>query len=164
MIRWLPSFRNYAAAAAKTKKPVKEKTGPTKQVLMKNKKSNAFASNNAGGQIGVNRLAPLTQALFNVDPECIQAAEASRSNHAEMHRRKVIELAWNKLSLEKMAEQAEWERAFLQSKTKALLELKKVSPKLYKDAISFDYTIAPIHQRPATLTPPSLDKFPYKQE
>lgn len=165
MIRSLLFCRNYAAAAAKAKRPIKEKTGPTKQVLMKNKKNNAFASNNlGGGQIGVNRLAPLTLALFNVDQECIQASEASRSNHAEMHRREVIELAWNKLALEKMTEQKEWERGFLHSKSKALLELKKVSPKLYNDAIAFDYTIAPINQRPATLTPPSLDKFPFKQE
>ncbi len=140
-----------------------EKARPTKQVLMKKMKSNKNSIGASVPQLGVNRVAPLTQALFSVDPACREAAEASRANPAEMRRRQIIDIAWEHHESQRAAEQSQWESNFIRSKMEALTELRKVSEILYNYAIQLDYSLPPVHRRMPTLTPPHPDHFPIKQ-
>lgn len=150
-------------ATASSKKVVEKASGPTKQVFNK-KLKNIKASKNDGHQIGVNRTAPLTRALFAVDPEYVSAAEASRSNPSEVQKREIIEAAWSRHEKARKVEQAVCENAFLSSKLNALKELKKVSERLFSEAVKVDYSLPPTHRRIATLSPPSLAGFPIKQD
>jgi len=155
-------IRQYASSAAKK---VTERGVKTKQVFMKKMKDNkAAAAATRPGMIGVNRTAPLTQALFSVDPACRRAADASRADGKEMEMRKVIEAAWRRHEEGRRAEQASWEVCFVEGKVRALNELKAVSPRLFATAMTINYSLPPVYRRMATLTPPAPDKFPFKQE
>lgn len=151
--------RSFAVAAVKKGSSEKK----TKQVFMK-KMKDIRSSSSSDGQIGVNRTAPLTQALFQVDPNCVKAAEEARSNPGEMKRRVVIEAAWERHEAYRNAEINTWEQSYLQSKIKALLALREVSEILFKRAVRLDYSLPPVYRRFATLAPPEPDKFPIQQE
>lgn len=154
-------FRRPFAVAAAKKGATSEKK--TKQVFMKKMKDIKSSASNAG-QIGVNRTAPLTQALFQIDPNHVKAAEEARSNPAEMRKRTVIESAWERHEANRRGRQESWEISLVQSKIKALESLREVSELLFQRAIRFDYNLPPVYRRIATLTPPDPEKFPIQQE
>lgn len=153
---WL-AVRGYAAAAVQ-----KKASAPSKQVFMKKMKESRSAS--ASSQVGVNRVAPLTAALFNVDPQVKEAAVQARSNPQEQQRRELIEAAWRRHEANRKHAQAEWEAAYVQGKMEAMQELQKVSGRLYQMACRVDYSLPPVHRRMATLTPPHPEHFPVKQD
>jgi hypothetical protein len=130
--------------------------------MKKMKDIRSSASNT--GQIGVNRTAPLTQALFHVDPNYVKAAEEARSNPAETRKRTVIEAAWERHEANRRARQESWETSLVQSKIKALEALREVSELLFQRAVRIDYSLPPVYRRMATLTPPDPEKFPIQQE
>lgn len=153
-------IRSYATAAAKKSngKGVK-----TKQVFMKKMKASKAASHSPG-QIGINRTAPLQQALFSVDPAYKSAAKASSTDSAEQRKREVIETAWRRHEANRRAEMLAWEHCFLEGKVKALNGLREVSPRLFALATRLDYSLPPVYRRLATFTAPHPDKFPITQD
>lgn len=141
--------RHFSTAAVKTKQVFNKK-------LKQSRTSGA-------PQIGVNRTAPLSQALFHVDPAYVEAAQSIQSNPEESQRRLVIEAAWKRYEAKLQAERDAWEAAFVRSKLNALHELRQVSEKLYLAAVQPDYSLPPIHRRMATFSPPDPERFPFKQ-
>lgn len=157
LVSWI---RAYATAAAKK---TNDKGVKTKQVFMKKMKANKAASHSPG-PIGVNRTAPLQQALFSVDPAYRAAAQASSADGAEQRKRAIIEAAWKRHEANRQAERQTWENWFMEGKVKALNGLRDVSPRLFALATRLDYSLPPVYRRLATFTAPHPDKFPITQD
>jgi hypothetical protein len=154
----LAAIRTYATAAAKKGA---DKSGlKTKQVFMKKMKASKAAAASGPVQIGVNRTAPLQQALFSIDPAYRQAAESSNGNQLEQQRRKIIDEAWKRHEENRIGAMTAWEEEFIRGKLKAMKELEEISPRLFAAAIKIDYSLPPVYRRIATATPPHPDKFP----
>ena len=114
------------------------------------------ASAAARGPAPVTQKEALTEALFAVPSEArpTQSAEV-------LEQRAVISKAWSRLQMLRVQAQSSWERAFLQSKLRAMAALEEVSPELAEAARGIDYSIPPTHRRIPTETPPDPAKFPF---